>query len=144
MELLEIQKDGTLGKVVGELPAPAREVCQMMAKLYQKQGYEPPWIGYLALLYGSVVGTCSFKTAPQNGRVEIAYFTFPGYEGQGIATDMAGELVRRARAHTKGIHLFAQTLPRKNASTAVLTKLGFKFLGAVQHPDDGTVWEWAL
>jgi hypothetical protein len=40
--------------------------------------------------------------------------------------------------------VFAQTLPEENASTAILKKLGFTLVGSVQHPDDGTVWEWEL
>ncbi len=38
----------------------------------------------------------------------------------------------------------AQTLPEKNASTRILEKLGFSFMGPVQHPEDGEVWEWRL
>lgn len=42
---------------------------------------------------GVAVGTCGFKSSPDQGRVEIAYFTFPDFEGRGLATAMAGELL---------------------------------------------------
>jgi hypothetical protein len=38
----------------------------------------------------------------------------------------------------------AQTLPEENASTSVLKKLQFSFVGSVEHPEDGLVWEWQL
>jgi len=34
--------------------------------------------------------------------------------------------------------------PEENASTSVLKKLRFRLVGAVQHPEDGLVWEWQL
>jgi RimJ/RimL family protein N-acetyltransferase len=75
--------------------------------------------------------------------VEIAYFTFPGNEGRGIATRMASELVAIARQN--GVRAVkAQTLPRENASTRILEKLGFSKAGSVRHPEDGEVWEWRL
>jgi ribosomal-protein-alanine N-acetyltransferase len=38
----------------------------------------------------------------------------------------------------------AQTLPERNASHRILGKLAFRHLGIVDHPEDGTVWEWRL
>jgi hypothetical protein len=38
----------------------------------------------------------------------------------------------------------AQTLPEENASTSILKKLKFSFVGSVEHPEDGLVWEWQL
>ena len=90
---------------------------------------------------GTFVGTCSFKSPPQNAEVEIAYFTFPQYEGQGVATQMVRWLTELAEKN--GVkRVKAQTLPEKNASTRILEKLGFTFVGPAVHPDDGTIWEW--
>ena len=47
------------------------------------------WDGYLVVDEDSreVVGSCAFKTAPtDDGTVEIAYFTYPEFEGRGYAT----------------------------------------------------------
>ena len=51
--------------------------------------YLRPWLGYFALRNSVCIGTCGFKGPPENNRVEIAYFTFPEYEGRGYATQMA-------------------------------------------------------
>jgi RimJ/RimL family protein N-acetyltransferase len=75
--------------------------------------------------------------------VEIAYFTFPSHEGKGVATRMARELLRIARAAPAGeIAAIAHTLPQENASTAILRKLGFHLEGELLHPEDGLVWKW--
>lgn len=104
----------------------------------------PPWTGYLAFDENRCVGTCAFKAPPQGNCVEIAYFTFPEYEGKGIATRMAQALVKIALEAEPEIKITAQTLPKEGASTRVLKKLGFKFAGECEHPEDGKVWEWEL
>lgn len=121
-----------------------RSVVEAVRGMYSTNGFMPPWTAYVAVRESTPVGTCAFKSPPIDGRVEIAYFTFPGNERQGIATAMANELVQMARRHDAGLTVFAQTLPESNASTAILKKLGFQLLGTVQHPEDGAVWEWEL
>lgn len=111
--------------------------------LYQRRGYQPPWIGYVALEGQQIVGTCGFAAPPQGGEAEIAYYTFPSHEGRGVATRMAQALIERVRPHAGGIRLIAHTLPAEGASTTILRKLGFEFLGAIEHPEDGIVWKWA-
>ncbi len=90
-----------------------------------------------------VIGSAGFKGPPDStGMVEIAYGIAPGFQGQGYATEAATALleyalgtgrVRLARAHTR---------PEANASTHVLRKCGFEFIGTVVDPEDGTVWRW--
>jgi RimJ/RimL family protein N-acetyltransferase len=107
----------------------------------------PPWIGYTAVREGSneVIGTCSFKGDPDGTKtVEIAYFTFPQHEGQGLATAMARALVALARADGGVRRVIAHTLPERNASTRVLDKAGFAFAGDVVDPEDGPVWRFSL
>ena len=143
VRLVEIGLDG---RPVEDLPLPdvARSVCAATAAVYRNTGFVRPWIGYLALQKGQVVGTCAFKTPPQNGRVEIAYFTFPGHEGKGVATQMARQLVRLAQANDSSIGIMAQTLPQENASTAVLRKLSFNRVGTAHDEEVGEVWEWQM
>ena len=108
---------------------------------------ESPWGGYLAVDDNSraVIGTCSFKSPPSDdGAVEIAYFTFPPFEGQGYATAMAGKLVEVASGSPEVKRITARTLPEPNASTRVLEKAGVVFAGEVIDPDDGRVWEWQI
>jgi [ribosomal protein S5]-alanine N-acetyltransferase len=119
-------------------------VVEMTVRHFEKIGFVPPWVGYVAVENSLPVGTCAFKSPPVDGRVEIAYGTMPGFEGRGIATAMARELVRIAQQENESLTIFAQTLPEENASTAILKKLGFRLIGSVEHPEDGTVWEWEL
>jgi RimJ/RimL family protein N-acetyltransferase len=122
-----------------------RAVGQQTVMLLQRTGVTtPPWSGYLAVDQARhVVGTCGFKAPPDDeGVVEVAYFTFPGFEGRGCATAMAAGLVERARTADGVRRLRAHTLPERNASTRILEKVGFVRLGEVADPEDGPVWRW--
>jgi RimJ/RimL family protein N-acetyltransferase len=55
---------------------------------------------------------------------------------------MAGELLAMAGRSTCSAVVAAQTLPERNASHRVLEKLGFQYVETIEHPEDGTVWEW--
>ena len=141
MDLTEIPAGGQLpgGLAQNEI---ARAVTDATRKLYRSAGFQPPWISYLTVRDSIAVGTCAFKSPPLNSRVEIAYFTFPEHEGQGIATWMASRLTTLAREADPSVTVTAQTLPHENASTAILRKTGFQQTGTIEHPEDGPVWEW--
>lgn len=143
IRLIEIGADG---QPVEELTLPevARSVGEASVGVYRKTGFVRPWVGYLAEQDGRVVGTCAFKSPPQEGRVEIAYFTFPEHEGKGVATRMARRLVQIARDADQAVAVFAQTLPQENASTAVLRKLGFTRTETAHDDEVGEVWGWQM
>ncbi len=125
--------------------AVVQAVASASAAFQEQNGIEPPWGGYLALDPDSrvVLGTCAFKGPPNAaGEVEIAYFTFPGGEGQGIATAMARALCVIASREPRVVRLLAHTLPERNASGSVLTRLGFRHAADVVDPEDGPVWRW--
>lgn len=114
--------------------------------LYEKRGSRFPWIGYLARREDDtmLVGTCAFATPPDDeGEAEIAYYTFPPYEGAGNGTAMAASLVEIAREGDLNT-LTAKTLPQENASTRILRRLGFYLEGPVIDEEDGDVWLWRL
>ena len=103
------------------------------------------WGAYLGVddVTRQVVGTCSFKGAPNTlGEVEIAYYTFPPFEGKGYASEMAERLVEIAFEASEVVAVCAHTLAEENASTRILKKLGFAFDRQVSDPDDGEVWKW--
>ena len=141
IRLVPITEAGAAAESI-ELPPAASEILPVTAALYRSSGFVSPWIGYLAVHDGSTVGTCAFKSAPVNGRVEIAYYTFPGFEGRGIATEMAKRLVAIARTERPGIVVTAQTLPVRNASNKILESLGFTLAGHAVDAEVGDVWEW--
>jgi [ribosomal protein S5]-alanine N-acetyltransferase len=144
LTLLPIGLDGTPATKIEALPEPAQQVCKSTARLYQRAGFAPPWIGYLAVQNRNVVGACAFKSPAINNLVEIAYYTFADYEGCGVATAMANALVKIAQDAAPAVAVVAQTEPHANASNSILQNLGFRFAGTVHHPEDGAVWEWRL
>lgn len=112
------------------------------AELYRKVGYVEPWVGYVAVVDGRGVGGGAFVGPPRDGVVEIAYFTIGSEQGKGYASRTAAALVDIARTHDPEIGLKAFTLKEENASTGILTRLGFRIVGTAQDPDAGEVWEW--
>jgi len=103
------------------------------------------WGGYYVVDADTldIVGSCGFKGEPsEDGTVEIAYFTYPGFEGRGYATEMARKLLKLAADCMMIKQVIAHTLPEANASTRVLEKVAMNFGGEVIDPDDGRVWRW--
>ena len=146
IHLIEI---GPAGEIETDCPLPARatdEIRNATADLYRRAGFVRPWTGYFAESQRRIVGACGFKSPPDsaNGlpRVEIAYCTFPEFEGRGIATEQARRLVAIALNAYPEVLVTARTLPHESPSTSVLRKVGFRCVGSVLHPDDGLVWEW--
>jgi RimJ/RimL family protein N-acetyltransferase len=145
MQLVPIEETGTALSPALVAGSVAVEVVAATVALYSRRGYEPPWIGYLAVEGTEVIGGCGFAGPARCGEAEIAYFTFPGNEGRGVATEMARELLRISRnaASHASVRFIAHTLPEEGASTTVLRRLGFSLEGAISHPEDGIVWKWS-
>ena len=122
--------------------------CQMLLKTYddyyQVIGYNLPWVGYFVIKEDKIVGSCGFTGQPKEGKVEIAYWTFDEYEGQGIASFSCKELVRISKHSDPMIIVTAKTAPEYNASTKILQKNGFTFTGIVQDHEIGDAWLWTL
>lgn len=143
VELVVLDRSGSLPPV-GSVGEHQRAIAEMTRGFYERVGYQPPWTGYWALRDGVNVGTCGFKGPPSSGIVEIAYHTFPEFEGQGIANAMADALVGLAQSADPALRIIAHTLPEENRSTAILRRRGFTCIGPVDDPEDGIVWRWEL
>ncbi len=118
------------------------KTLEMSVLFYENVGYRLPWIGYFASLDGNLVGSAGFKGRPIDGRVEIAYSTFPAFQHKGIGTAICRQLVRVAQAADPSVRMMARTLMEENHSTRILRKNGFELLRIANDPDDGDVWEW--
>ncbi|GAB3694421.1 hypothetical protein GCM10027592_15310 [Spirosoma flavus] len=114
----------------------------MTIEFFDRIGYEPPWIGYVADLNGTLVGSAAFKGKPKDGRVEIAYGVFSQFQQKGIGTEICRQLVRLALQTDASVIVTARTLPEPNYSTRILKKNNFVLLGTVYDEEDGDVWEW--
>lgn len=124
------------------MPDDLHESCRATADLYRRVGFVPPWTGYVAVADGRAVGGGAFVGPPQDGIVEIAYFTLEGEQRQGFASRTVACLAETARRHSPDMVLRAFTLKEENPSTKILRRLGFSVIGTAQDPDAGEVWEW--
>jgi RimJ/RimL family protein N-acetyltransferase len=130
---------------LGAEPDLLRTVGQQTVAMLQRTGATTPWTGYLAVdrTHQIIIGTCAFTAPPDaEGVVEIAYFTFPSFEGRGYASEMAAGLVELAERTAEVRRVRAHTLQERNASTRILEKLGFERIGETVDPDAGQVWRW--
>jgi RimJ/RimL family protein N-acetyltransferase len=89
-----------------------------------------------------LVGSAGFKGPPINGAVEIAYVTFEKYRKQGIGAAICKAIIDLSLKTDPFIKIRARTLPEKNFSNRILEKNNFEFIGTVNDPEDGDVWEW--
>jgi [ribosomal protein S5]-alanine N-acetyltransferase len=126
----------------------ASDECQQlintMNEYYPKIGFHKPWVGYFIFRDNQVVGTCSFTGQPRDGKVEIAYWTFGEFEGQGVASFACKELISISKNTDPTIAITAKTEPGHNASTKILQNNGFEFSAIVQDDEIGDAWLWTL
>jgi RimJ/RimL family protein N-acetyltransferase len=124
----------------------AQSVAEHSLAFLKSFPYEtrPRHLGYLVVEADSqrLAGTCSFKGPPADGAVEIVYYTFPGFEGRGIATAMGRFLLEQA-AMSGVTTVIAHTEAENSAATRVLEKLGMSLAG-VGEEDGARVWRWEL
>lgn len=114
----------------------------MSEDFYHTNGFNMPWVGYFIANEGQVLGSCSFVGQPNNGKVEIAYWTFKEFEGQGVASFACKELVKIAYKADPEICITAKTAPEHNTSTKILQKNNFVFAEIVQDHEIGDAWLW--
>ena len=90
----------------------------------------------------TLVGCGGYKGQPRAGMVEVAYGTFKGFEGKGIATAICRELVGLSLRTDPGITITARTLQENYASHKVLSRNQFICKGIIWDEEDGEVFEW--
>jgi len=144
MELIAINREGRPERDVPDLPEAASHILQAMRRHYAKFGYEPPWIGYLALEGRQCRGFGVFRGGPDKQQVEMAWYTFPEFRGRGVATALVRQLIRLARGQDSRLTLLVQTPAASTAASDVLEKFGFTLIGEQPDPDEGRIWEWSL
>jgi len=119
-----------------------KETLQMTVDFYKRVGFVPPWICYYAELNGQLVGNAGIKGQPINGQIEIAYGTMEQFRNTEIGTKICRALVELSLKTDSTVKITARTLPENNFSTRILNKNNFVWLGIVNDPEDGNVWEW--
>ncbi|MES2556623.1 MAG: GNAT family N-acetyltransferase [Bacteroidota bacterium] len=119
-----------------------QQLLTMYEEFYPEIGFNIPWVGYFVILDHQIVGSCGFVGQPKEGKVEIAYWTFSAFEGQGIASFACNQLVAIATQADPGLTITAKTAPEHNASTKILEKNHFVFAEIVQDDEIGNAWLW--
>jgi [ribosomal protein S5]-alanine N-acetyltransferase len=124
--------------------ADCQQLIDSMNEYYPQIGFNLPWVGYFVVKDNQIVGTGAFTGEPKNGSVEIAYWTFKAFEGQGIASYTCKELVAISKRTDPTLLITAKTMPEHNASTKILQKNGFEFAEIVQDHEIGDAWFWTI
>lgn len=119
-------------------------VIDAMVETYKSKGFNKPWVGYLACKDNRVKGTGGFVRKPEDGKVEIAYWTFAEFEGRGVASFICDQLIKISKSIDPTVMITAKTAPELNASTRVLQKNGFLFIEIIADEEIGNAWLWAL
>jgi len=122
--------------------ADCQQLLGMYDDFYPKIGFNTPWVGYFVVRQDQIVGSCGFVGQPKDGKVEIAYWTFKEFEGQGIASFACKELIAIACQASPGVTITAKTAPEHNALTKILENNNFVFTEIVQDEEIGEAWLW--
>jgi [ribosomal protein S5]-alanine N-acetyltransferase len=146
LRLVPQTRDQLRAFIAGLQPQEMAEVSPAWLALLEGSAPIDPWIhGFTLVLSetGEVVGRCSFKGPPSaDGMVEIAYGVNPEHQCKGYATEGAAALTLFASADTRVRVVRAHTFARGNASSRVLEKCGYRYIGEAIEPDDGLVQRW--
>jgi RimJ/RimL family protein N-acetyltransferase len=121
-----------------------QQLINSMNEYYALIGFNKPWIGYFAFNNNQVVGTGGFTGQPNNGKVEIVYWTFKEFEGRGVASFICNELIKITKSTNTTIIITAKTAPEHNASTKILQHNGFLFTEIIKDDEIGDAWLWTL
>ena len=107
-------------------------------------GHPAPWSTTFLIVRESddrIIGGCGFKTAPNNGRVEVGYGVAPQARGQGAAT-AALQLILREAFAAGATEVLAEVAPQNHPSTRVVQKAGFREAGTRLDDDNEFVVQW--
>jgi RimJ/RimL family protein N-acetyltransferase len=145
LDVIPVTREEAIAMVEAMSPSGKAQVsADWLARLHAATPVDPWTLGFSLVHRGTgiAIGTCGFKGPPADGVVEIAYGVQPDHQGKGYATEAAEALVTYALGDTRVRVVRAHTLREPNASTRVLTKCGFRYIGEVIDPEDGLVWRW--
>jgi RimJ/RimL family protein N-acetyltransferase len=115
------------------------QIVREMTKRLHAAGCAGSW---MIVRNGEVVGLCSYKRPPAQGRVEIGYGTAPQLRERGIATAAVAVIAQIASADHVIEALTAETSSNNLASQRVLEKNGFVRTGRRMDDEDGEVIGW--
>lgn len=133
---------GNLQILDGALP-PARVASHALAQL--DIGTPAHWCApFLIVSRNAVLGTCRFRAAPADGRVEIGYEVAESQRGRGVATKAVVQLLEMAISSGLVKEVVAHIVPENVASSKVVSRLGFSKGDLLVDHDGETVALWSF
>jgi RimJ/RimL family protein N-acetyltransferase len=101
---------------------------------------------WMVVAANEVVGLCSYKAPPSNGRTEIGYGIAASRRNLGHATRAVKSIIEVARRDPALDVLVAETATANPSSERVLEKNGFAKVGWRHDPGEGPMngWEFVL
>ena len=123
------------------------EAFPFLYELYKSDQSPTDWPLYFFIHSkdGVLIGSGGFKNAPDDsGVAEIGYEIATEYMNRGYATEAVRGMLARAFSDERVKAVVAHTLPETNASNRVLQKVGMRFVGEFEDPQDGRVWRWQV
>lgn len=107
-------------------------------------GLSSPWSTCFLIVHdktNKIIGSCGFKNAPMNGRVEVGYGVASAARCHGAATAALGQLLEMAFAAGEK-EVMAEIEPANLASGRVVQKLGFVAVGHRIDEEGERVVQW--
>jgi [ribosomal protein S5]-alanine N-acetyltransferase len=130
--------DPAMMRYLGGVWTPGK-VAEALQEWRQNWGVANRWYGTL-LRKDSLepIGTAGFteNTIPDELGLELSWFVLPEHQSLGFATEITSELLRFAFVDLGAKRMVAETHPENPASSRVLEKLCFEYLGERQHQYD--------
>jgi RimJ/RimL family protein N-acetyltransferase len=99
---------------------------------------------WMIVFDGEVVGICSYKAPPQDGRAEVGYGIAASRRRRGYATAAVSAMIAIARQDPELTTLTAETVNGNISSERVLEKNGFKRTERCEDAGEGTLAHWVL
>ena len=102
------------------------------------------WWTFLPIEIGTntLIGSCGFKGAPVDGKVEIGYEVTELYRNKGYATEILNLLTELAFNDKEVKTIIGQTLTNNLPSIKVLEKCNFKFIREFNDLEEGQISEY--
>lgn len=123
-------------------PLDRTEVAERIASAAARRqpGHPEPLLGLVIEVDGAVVGDAMIRMEPDDNGMWVAvlgYAVHPDFAGQGLATEVAEELVHLSFAHLGAAMVQAEVFVPNHASQRVLEKVGLRRVAGKAAGSDG-------
>ena len=102
--------------------------ARLEKEIYNETEYHVQYWPVFELSSGDLIGCCGLRPY-RGGKYEIGFHLRPQFWGKGYATEAATAVIDYAFSVLKAEALFAGHNPNNVASSKVLLKLGFRYIG---------------